>query len=66
MTRSDFYCPVCGAMTPLIRKSGGQRELGHHKKLWCFKCKCERNMTEVRAKDFTLDHVMRSGIYDRS
>lgn len=43
----DFYCINCGASIPLPRK-GQEREKGHRKKLWCWKCNLVVNHVECR------------------
>lgn len=42
----DFYCVNCGASIPLPRKA--EREKGHRKKLWCWKCNLVVNHVECR------------------
>lgn len=51
---SDMYCSECGAYMPIARNPAEQREKGHCKNLWCFKCKKETVFNEVRDKDFIL------------
>lgn len=59
---SDFYCVLCGNKgIPIARRSGGKREAGHLKKLYCLKCKKETNHAEVQEwthyeyKDFQFE-----------
>ena len=49
---NEFYCVKCGNKgMNIIRIAGKERESGHLKKIWCFKCKEETN--HVECKDFT-------------
>ena len=43
-----FFCPECGAITPLARKISKQKEKFHKKKLYCYKCKREVNQVECK------------------
>lgn len=36
---SELYCMDCGAAFPLPRKRHAQREAGHVKDLWCYRCR---------------------------
>ena len=46
---SDFYCTHCGALgLPVVRSAKHTREPGHLKKLYCPRCRIQRNMVEVR------------------
>lgn len=60
---SDFYCTQCGSKTINVwRRRGQEREAGHLKKLYCFKCNKEQNCVEIkqnnknyRYQDFLLE-----------
>lgn len=46
---SDFYCTQCGSKTINVwRRRGQEREAGHLKKLYCFKCNKEQNCVEIK------------------
>ena len=46
---NDFYCTQCGNKgIPIARRRGAEREAGHLKKLYCLKCKKERNHVECK------------------
>lgn len=46
---SDFYCTQCGGKTINVwRRRGQEREAGHLKKLYCFKCNKEQNCVEIK------------------
>lgn len=54
---SDFYCTECGSKMRLPRIDR-QREPGHIKTMWCYKCKEETDFIEVRDRDFILKEVV--------
>lgn len=54
MTLSTFVCEVCGAKIELPRRKGKQREVGHIKDIYCFKCKDTRKHDEIRYNDFRI------------
>lgn len=68
---SNFYCTKCGNKgLPLIRMVSKARELGHLKKLYCYRCLEETNHVEIRemdssytVKDFNLE--FRHGNFDK-
>lgn len=43
----ELKCPICGNVFPIFRKQSNLKEKGHKKKLWCWKCKKERNFIET-------------------
>jgi hypothetical protein len=46
---NEFYCTCCASKgIPIARKKGKEREAGHLKKLFCLKCKQERNFVECK------------------
>lgn len=46
---SDFYCTVCGTKAMMLpRVHGQQRENGHIKDIYCFKCGKVQKMKEVK------------------
>ena len=48
MTKSDFYCVICGNKGIPVIRHGAQREKGHLKKLFCLCCNKETNHAEIR------------------
>lgn len=46
---NEFYCVKCGNKgMSIVRIAGKERESGHLKKIWCFKCKEETNHVECK------------------
>lgn len=49
LTKSDFYCVLCGRKgIPILRKKGQERENGHLKKLFCIYCNKSTNHAECK------------------
>ena len=48
VTERVFKCPCCGVIMTAYKKSSRKTKEGHLKKLWCYKCKRERNFEQVR------------------
>ena len=44
----EFYCCKCGTKgLPILRRVGKEKEKGHLKKLYCYKCKMKINHLEL-------------------
>ena len=48
VTRRVFKCPDCGNQAVAYKKSSRRTKEGHLKKLWCWKCKEEKNFVQIR------------------
>ena len=62
---SDFYCTECMSKgIPIPRQEGKQREPGHLKKMYCFKCNEKKNFVEIKPfgsytyEDFQLEYEL--------
>lgn len=54
----DFYCINCGAKHfPISRRANRLHEKFHRKRLYCFNCKQEINMVEVRNQEETNEFI---------
>ena len=50
--QNDFYCINCGKKNlPLFRRASHLHEKFHRKRLYCFNCKQEINMVEVKNEE---------------
>ena len=61
MIMSNFYCTQCGNKGFSIwRKKGGEREVGHLKKIFCLHCQKETNFCEIKpfAQKYTYDDFL--------
>lgn len=52
MIISNFVCPDCSSIFPLMRKQGQMRMDGHKKTLWCPFCKRKRQFEEIKPGQF--------------
>jgi len=48
MDLSNFVCPTCGNVFPIMRSHGRKREAGHIKDIWCPFCKTDQKFLEVK------------------
>lgn len=46
--QTTLCCPDCDSKMPIHRKKGKQKNLHHLKKMYCYTCKAEVNMIEVK------------------
>ena len=47
MIETRLVCPKCGNIETIYRKEGKQKEYGHLKYFWCYKCKKRINHLEI-------------------
>ena len=57
-TISKLYCPVCGKYSFVPRSKSQQRNKKHIKTMHCWRCNEERELLEIREKDFILENVL--------
>ena len=46
--QTQLLCPHCGMISPIWRKGGKQKEMGHLKKLYCYRCQTTHNHIELK------------------
>lgn len=51
-TISECRCTICGTVSTVPRNHGRQREVGHIKTMWCWKCKNETDHEELKYNEF--------------
>lgn len=49
---TQLKCPQCGNIAPIQRKRGKQREKGHTKHMYCYKCKEITGHIEIKDDAF--------------
>ena len=49
-TETRLYCPRCGTIHTIFRKTAKQKKAGHYKNFYCYKCAHTHNHIEL--KDF--------------
>ena len=42
-TETKLYCPRCGTVHTIFRKTAKQKKAGHYKNFYCYKCKHTHN-----------------------
>ena len=47
-TQTELYCPRCGTIHIIFRKTAKQKKEGHYKKFYCYKCKSTHNHIELK------------------
>jgi ssDNA-binding Zn-finger/Zn-ribbon topoisomerase 1 len=47
-TQTRLYCPRCGTIHTIFRKTAKQKKFGHYKNFYCYKCKHTHNHIELR------------------
>lgn len=52
MTQSQLICSECNKIMPIMRIKGQAREKNHIKTIYCYGCKKETEMREVREFDW--------------
>ena len=47
-TETRLYCPRCGQIHIIFRKTAKQKKFGHYKNFYCYKCKHTHNHIELK------------------
>ena len=47
-TQTELYCPRCGTIHIIFRKTAKQKKEGHYKKFYCYKCQHTNNHIELK------------------
>lgn len=47
-TQTRLYCPRCGTVHFIFRKTAKQKKEGHYKNFYCYKCQHTHNHIELR------------------
>lgn len=56
-TETHLYCPRCGFIHTIYRRTSRQRRLFHYKKFYCFNCKHMHNHIELKDKNFSEEEL---------
>lgn len=54
--QTRLECPQCGSIMPIMRKRGKQKEAGHIKHMYCFKCNEVVGFVEIKDKDDNISY----------
>lgn len=47
-TPTQLYCPRCGTIHTIFRKTAKQKKEGHYKNFYCYKCQHTHNHIELK------------------
>ena len=56
-TETKLYCPRCGTIHTIFRKTEKQKKFGHYKNFYCFKCEHTHNHIELRDYYYSQDEL---------
>ncbi|MBR2138509.1 MAG: hypothetical protein IJ966_04325 [Bacilli bacterium] len=56
-TETKLYCPRCGTIHTIFRKTAKQKKFGHYKNFYCFKCEHTHNHIELRDYYYSQDEL---------
>lgn len=57
VTETKMFCPICGNVQTIFRRTSKQRKFGHYKKLYCFKCKEVHNHIEIKDREISQEEL---------
>lgn len=52
-----LYCPICGTIHSIFRKTAKQKKAGHYKKFYCYKCKTVHNHIELKEYQYSQEEL---------
>lgn len=56
-TPTGLYCPRCGEIHYIFRKTAKQKKVGHYKKFYCYKCKHTHNHIELKDYNYSKEEL---------
>lgn len=56
-TSTRLFCPRCGTIHTIFRKTAKQKKAGHYKNFYCYKCKTTHNHIELRDYNYSQDEL---------
>ena len=56
-TETRLYCPRCGIIHTIYRKTAKQKKVGHYKKFYCYKCQSTHNHIELKDYIYSKDEL---------
>lgn len=55
--QTRLYCPRCGTIHTIFRKTAKQKKAGHYKNFYCYKCEHTHNHIELREMMYSQDEL---------
>ena len=56
-TETRLYCPRCGMVHTIFRKTARQKKAGHYKNFYCYKCAHTHNHIELKEYSYTKEEL---------
>lgn len=57
VVQTNLLCPHCSTIHSIYRKMNKQKQVGHYKKFYCYKCKEERNCIELKNNQINKEEI---------
>lgn len=58
-TPTRLFCPRCGEIVSIFRKTAKQKKMGHYKNFYCYKCKHTHNHIELRDYNYSEEELQK-------
>jgi len=56
-TETRLYCPRCGMVHTIFRKTAKQKKAGHYKNFYCYKCAHTHNHIELKENSYSKEEL---------
>lgn len=56
-TETRLYCPRCGTIHTIYRKTAKQKKAGHYKNFFCYKCAHTHNHIELKDNIYSQEEL---------
>ena len=56
-TPTRLFCPRCGEIVSIFRKTAKQKKMEHYKNFYCYKCKHTHNHIELRDYNYSEEEL---------
>lgn len=56
-TQTRLYCPRCGTIHTIFRKTAKQKKSGHYKNFYCYKCRHIHNHIELKDYNYSDEEL---------
>lgn len=56
-TETRLYCPRCGTIHTIFRKTAKQKKAGHYKNFYCYKCEHTHNHIELKDNSYSKEEL---------
>ena len=63
-TQTQLYCPRCGTIHTIFRKTAKQKKEGHYKVFYCYKCQHTHNHIELKENYIYTEEQLKGLVSD--